>query len=127
MVAGAVGVTRNEIAEDHSGFAGENSVDRLPVGAIELGQFKLFQNRAGIAQLSNRGLERLLLLGLRARPFLETHDTKTRRIKGFQAFVDVDMKARKWPAMRIAIARACEQRQRQCDIVDASGKEADVI
>ena len=44
-----------------------------------------------------------------------------------KAVVDIDVKGWKWPAMQIAIARACKQRQRECDIIDASGKEADMI
>ncbi len=104
MIAGTVGVTRDKISENHGGFAGENNIYRLPVCVIEFGQFEFLQNGAGIAQLFNRGLERLLLLRLRARPFLETHDTQVRLDKRIQAFVDIDVEAWKWPAMRVAIA-----------------------
>ena len=50
VIAGAVGITCNQVAEDQRGLARKDGVDRIPVGAIDLSELKFFQNRACTAK-----------------------------------------------------------------------------
>ena len=127
MIAGSVRVALDELCENHRGFAGEDGVDRVPVGSIEFGKLQFLQNGACPAQRLDRRLKDVLLLGLGARPLCEAHDGEARRSQRLQALVDIDLESRDRPAVKIAVANACEQRQRQGDVVDASRKEPDMV
>src|SRR5882724_4210541 len=127
MIAGAVGITLDEIAEDQRRLAGEDGVDRIPVGRIEFVPLALLDDGARLAQFCDRSFEYLLLFGLHPRPFCEAHDPKTRSVQRRHALSGVDVKGWKGTAMRIEIARTGNQRERKGDVVDAAGEEADVI
>jgi hypothetical protein len=61
---------------------------------VEFSKGKLFQNRAGRAQRLDRGVEHLLLLGLCARPFFETHDAEPCLVEGLDALIEIDRRTR---------------------------------
>src|SRR6202011_6037842 len=83
-------------------FAGENGVDRGPVGLIEVCKVQILDDGAGIAQFCNCRLERKLLLGLRPRPFCKAHDREPRLLDRRQSLFDENVKHRHRPAVPVA-------------------------
>src|SRR5258708_3606868 len=104
VIAGAVGVTRDETLENQRALAGEDGVNSIPVGRIEFAQLELFQNRTRVAQFYGCYLKDFLRFRLGLRPFLEAHDRQPRFFERRYTLVGIDLKAGKGPAMRIAVA-----------------------
>jgi hypothetical protein len=127
LIAGAVGVARDEILENQCGFAAEDGIDGAPVVPIEFAQLEFQQDRAFVAQVCRRPLEYLLLFGLGPGPFFKTHDRKPRPVQRRHAVIGIDIKTWDRPGLRVAVARARQPRERIGHIVEAPGEETDVI